>query len=104
MASKTESGDNWWGNGVEMTDAVDIHARFQVNRVDTGTEEMERLCEDDDDALGSYAKSFRHCTREALPRMDNYRNITSIQAAYRPTLDELHNVTVHHKVGYSCVI
>lgn len=42
-----------------------------------------------------YAKSFRHFTREALPRLDNYRNIMSIQAAYRPTLDELHNATLH---------
>ncbi|KAG8223075.1 hypothetical protein J437_LFUL002023 [Ladona fulva] len=45
-----------------------------------------------------YGKSFRHFTREALPRLDNYRNIMSIQAAYRPTLDELHNETVHGKV------
>jgi hypothetical protein len=41
----------------------------------------------------------RHFTREALPRMDNYRNIMSIQAAYRPTLDELHNATLPQKVG-----
>jgi hypothetical protein len=46
-----------------------------------------------------YAKSFRHFTREALPRLDNYRNIMSIQAAYRPTLDELHNATLQAKVG-----
>jgi hypothetical protein len=46
-----------------------------------------------------YAKSFIHLTREALPRLDNYRNIMSIQAAYRPTLDELHNATLHGKVG-----
>jgi len=45
-----------------------------------------------------YAKSFRHFTREALPRLDNYRNMMSIQAAYRPTLDELHDLTVHGKV------
>ncbi|XP_021936580.1 solute carrier family 12 member 1 isoform X2 [Zootermopsis nevadensis] len=44
-----------------------------------------------------YAKSFRHFTREALPRLDNYRNIMSIQAAYRPTLDELHNATLQSK-------
>lgn len=44
-----------------------------------------------------YAKSFRHFTREALPRLDNYRNIMSIQAAYRPTLDELHNSTLQGK-------
>ncbi len=53
---------------------------------------------------GSYAKSFRHFTREALPRLDNYRNMMSIQAAYRPTLDELHNITVHRKVIYLFLI
>jgi len=37
-----------------------------------------------------YNKSLRYFTREALPRLDNYRNIMSIQAAYRPTLDDLH--------------
>lgn len=46
-----------------------------------------------------YAKSFIHFTREALPRLDNYRNILSVQAAYRPTLEELHNATLHGKVG-----
>lgn len=45
-----------------------------------------------------YAKSLRHLTREALPRLDNYRNILSIQAGHRPTLDELHNATIHEKV------
>jgi solute carrier family 12 sodium/potassium/chloride transporter 2 len=44
-----------------------------------------------------YAKSFIHFTREALPRLDNYRNILSVQAAYRPTLEELHNATLHLK-------
>ncbi|KAK9884761.1 hypothetical protein WA026_007609 [Henosepilachna vigintioctopunctata] len=43
-------------------------------------------------------KSFRHLTREALPRMENYRNIMSLQAANRPTLDELHNATLSNKV------
>lgn len=41
----------------------------------------------------------RHFTREALPRLDNYRNMMSIQAAYRPTLDELHNATLTGKVS-----
>jgi hypothetical protein len=45
-----------------------------------------------------YAKSLRHFTREALPRLDNYRNILSIQAGHRPTLEELHNATIHDKV------
>ncbi|KAK9753797.1 Amino acid permease N-terminal [Popillia japonica] len=44
-----------------------------------------------------YAKSFRQLTREALPRLDNYRNIMSLQAANRPTLDELHNATLPNK-------
>ncbi|KAM8708845.1 hypothetical protein ACLKA7_015762 [Drosophila subpalustris] len=48
-----------------------------------------------------YAKSFRHFTREALPRLDNYRNMMSIQAAYRPTLDELHNATLTGKRSHS---
>lgn len=42
---------------------------------------------------------YRHFTREALPRLDNYRNMMSIQAAYRPTLDELHNATLTGKVS-----
>lgn len=43
-------------------------------------------------------KSLRYqLTREALPRLDNYRNILSIQAGHRPTLDELHNATIHEK-------
>ncbi|XP_025829550.1 solute carrier family 12 member 2-like [Agrilus planipennis] len=46
----------------------------------------------------TYAKSFRHMTREALPRLDNYRNIMSYQAAKRPTLDELHNATLTVKL------
>ncbi|KAG8234182.1 hypothetical protein J437_LFUL007342 [Ladona fulva] len=31
-----------------------------------------------------------HLTIEALPRLDNYRNMTSVQAAHRPSLGELH--------------
>ena len=44
-------------------------------------------------------KSLRHMTREALPRLDNYRNILSIHVGHRPTLDELHNNTIHEKVN-----
>lgn len=40
----------------------------------------------------------RHFTREALPRLDNYRDILSVQAVYRPTLDDLHNATMSNKV------
>lgn len=41
---------------------------------------------------------YSQLTREALPRLDNYRNILSIQAAHRPTLDELHNASMSNKV------
>ena len=47
-----------------------------------------------------YGKSLRHFTREALPRLDNYRNILSIQAGHRPTLEELHNATIQDKVMF----
>ncbi|XP_054160523.1 solute carrier family 12 member 1-like [Oppia nitens] len=43
-------------------------------------------------------KSLRYYTREALPRVDNYRNILSVHRHMtRPTLDELHGVqtTIH---------
>ncbi|CAH0552698.1 unnamed protein product [Brassicogethes aeneus] len=93
--------------------------RFQVNRVRTNSQSVDANNKDsavielsdgelttDDELLSvtdrtrlnsEYAKSFRNLTREALPRLDNYRNILSIQAANRPTLDELHNATLPSK-------
>ncbi|OXU28442.1 hypothetical protein TSAR_008414 [Trichomalopsis sarcophagae] len=62
--------------------------RFHVNRVDS-IEGRASLLGDQETR-----KSLRHMTREALPRLDNYRNILSIQAAHRPSLDELHNPTL----------
>ncbi|KAE8573766.1 hypothetical protein A483_HHAL011684 [Halyomorpha halys] len=95
---------------VEMLHVEERRPRFQVNRVEgkNGSkgsldlagghqEELEPLKAEDDEYVASYSKSFRHFTREALPRMDNYRNIMSIQAAVRPTLEELHNETEHAK-------
>lgn len=38
----------------------------------------------------NYGQTFQKHTQEALPKLDNYRNIMSVQAAQRPTLDELH--------------
>jgi len=38
----------------------------------------------------NYGQSLEHYTNEALPKMENYRNMLSFQAAQRPTLDELH--------------
>lgn len=46
-----------------------------------------------------YAKSLGQLTREALPKLDNYRDLMSVHNAYRPTLDELHNATLHEKVS-----
>ncbi|KAG9430123.1 bumetanide-sensitive sodium-(potassium)-chloride cotransporter [Apis mellifera carnica] len=65
--------------------------RFHVNRVDSLEGRASLLGEQET------RKSLRHMTREALPRLDNYRNIMSIQAAHRPSLDELHNPTVLNK-------
>ncbi|XP_076640568.1 sodium chloride cotransporter 69 isoform X2 [Colletes latitarsis] len=65
--------------------------RFHVNRVDSLESRASLLGEQET------KKSLRHMTREALPRLDNYRNIMSIQAAHRPSLDELHNPTLLNK-------
>lgn len=48
--------------------------------------------------LFTHSVMCRHFTREALPRLDNYRDILSVQAVYRPTLDDLHNATMSNKV------
>lgn len=73
-------------------------SRFQVDRVN-GPEE------DDDLGLPNnqytyiqpYDKTLGQLTREALPKLDNYRALDSLHAAYRPTMDELHNNTFHEK-------
>ncbi|CAH1637162.1 unnamed protein product [Spodoptera littoralis] len=76
--------------------------RFQME--DEQEEEQEHTDSDgmdSDDPLTctdtKYGKSFRHFTREALPRLDNYRNVLSLHAAPRPTLDELHNASLSRK-------
>lgn len=90
-------------------------SRFQVAKVDFAVEKHsddESSNEEDDhdqDADGqpdgqswnacSYdthnVRSLRHYTREALPRLDHYRNIMSVHGHMeRPTLDELHNATL----------
>ncbi|XP_030752173.1 bumetanide-sensitive sodium-(potassium)-chloride cotransporter [Sitophilus oryzae] len=98
-----------------LTRTNEKRTRFQVNRVrnesynkeknggigsehgqDDQNEEEDLLTSTDRTRLSSEIanKSLRHLTREALPRLDNYRNIMSIQAANRPTLDELYNFTL----------
>ncbi|XP_018059118.1 PREDICTED: bumetanide-sensitive sodium-(potassium)-chloride cotransporter [Atta colombica] len=66
--------------------------RFHVNRVDSLEGRASLLGEQE-----TKKSSLRYMTREALPRLDNYRNILSIQAAHRPSLDELHNPTLLNK-------
>ncbi|GAB0099647.1 bumetanide-sensitive sodium-(potassium)-chloride cotransporter [Sergentomyia squamirostris] len=72
--------------------------RFQVEseQNESDDEEQNDLLDGSDYDTKIY-KSFRHFTREALPRLDNYRNILSITHSNRPTLDELHNATISNK-------
>lgn len=83
-------------NGDTDSETVELNplrrTRFHVNRVDSLEGRASLLGEQET------KKSLRHMTREALPRLDNYRNIMSIQAAHRPSLDELHNPTLLNKV------
>ncbi|KZC10308.1 Bumetanide-sensitive sodium-(potassium)-chloride cotransporter [Dufourea novaeangliae] len=82
-------------NGDTDSESVELNplrrTRFHVNRVDSLEGRASLLGEQET------KKSLRHMTREALPRLDNYRNIMSIQAAHRPSLDELHNPTLLNK-------
>lgn len=84
-------------NEVELKSVVsDLkRTRFQVNLVDCETPPRLRL---DSASSDEKYKSFRQLTREALPRLDNYRNIMSVHVACRPTLDELHNCDLAEKV------
>ncbi|XP_068149884.1 bumetanide-sensitive sodium-(potassium)-chloride cotransporter isoform X2 [Drosophila tropicalis] len=79
--------------------------RFQVDPLNNESDDSNDSQEErellDNEYDTKYGKSFRHFTREALPRLDNYRNMMSIQAAYRPTLDELHNATLVGKNTHS---
>ncbi|XP_063894987.1 bumetanide-sensitive sodium-(potassium)-chloride cotransporter [Helicoverpa armigera] len=75
--------------------------RFQMEDHEDEQEHTDSDGMDSDDPLTctdtKYGKSFRHFTREALPRLDNYRNVLSLHAAPRPTLDELHNASLSRK-------
>ncbi|XP_066156411.1 bumetanide-sensitive sodium-(potassium)-chloride cotransporter [Euwallacea fornicatus] len=115
MASDLESAGITNEHDVEMDfirPFAEERTRFQVYRVrtksvnkydqaskvhgDSRSEEDDVIFATDKTRLSTdYAhKSLRYLTREALPRVDNYRNIMSIRAANRPTLEELHNATL----------
>ncbi|XP_064474714.1 solute carrier family 12 member 2-like [Ornithodoros turicata] len=103
-----EKNDEW----IKMDDRKDNpskkQSRFQVAKVDFAGEaekhsdEEESSDERDEQSwnvTGSYdthnVRSLRHYTREALPRLDHYRNVMSVHGHMaRPTLDELHNATL----------
>lgn len=88
----------------EMSDVE--NSRFQVNKVGV-------LDPDDAEGLDGlspnqmtyvydtrYQKSLGQLTREALPKLDNYRDPASIQHGFqRPTIEELHNATYVEKVS-----
>ncbi|OQR79445.1 solute carrier family 12 member 2-like [Tropilaelaps mercedesae] len=90
-------------------------SRFQVAKVDfaKGSKDEDRhSSSDEDDHAGGHGgggggvysnssydthnmRSLHHYTREALPRLDHYRNVMSVHGHMnRPTLDELHNATL----------
>lgn len=51
----------------------------------------------------STSKSLGQLTREALPRAENYRDITSPAHALRPTLEELHEARFFDQVNCMAV-
>ncbi|XP_011171411.1 bumetanide-sensitive sodium-(potassium)-chloride cotransporter [Solenopsis invicta] len=88
--------ENGINGGDTDSESVELNplrrTRFHVNRVDSLEGRASLLGEQE-----TKKSSLRYMTREALPRLDNYRNIMSIQAAHRPSLDELHNPTLLNK-------
>lgn len=90
----------------EMSDVE--NTRFQVNKVtpldneDGGGDGHDGLSPNQMTYVYDtrYHKSIGQLTREALPKLDNYRDPASIQQGFqRPTLDELHNATYIEKVS-----
>ncbi|CAH1173712.1 unnamed protein product [Phaedon cochleariae] len=116
--SKTSLNDLRGTELESLTQNGGKQTRFQVNRVENDQEQfpgvelrikVDASEQTDDEEYDVHSatdrtklnsdmvKSFRHLTREALPRLDNYRNVMSIQAANRPTLDELLNASLPAK-------
>ncbi|XP_030081506.1 bumetanide-sensitive sodium-(potassium)-chloride cotransporter isoform X2 [Drosophila hydei] len=84
---------------LQTTTRFQVEPQNEESDASNDSQEERELLDNEYDT--KYGKSFRHFTREALPRLDNYRNMMSIQAAYRPTLDELHNATLVGKNTHS---
>lgn len=97
------------GSGPPSHEMSDVeNSRFQVNKVG-GSDSTDDSGGDGLDVLSPnqytyvydtrYAKSIGQLTREALPKLDNYRDLMSVHVQQRPTLDELHNATYSEKVS-----
>lgn len=55
--------------------------------------------DEEDESSTVYNKNFAYYTREALPKMDNYKNIVStVFDSGRPTMDELRSEAMYAKV------
>ena len=95
------------GSGSASHEMSDVeNSRFQVNKVggldpdDSGGDGHEVLSPNQYTYVYDtrYHKSIGQLTREALPKLDNYRDLASVHVQPRPTLDELHNATYMEKV------
>jgi hypothetical protein len=89
--------------GLQDTDQHN-RTRFQVAKVDAENEEKETcpLASSATNQQHSYGldpryKSLGQLTRDVPPRAEHYRDL-SIQHAYRPTLEELHERNIPEKV------
>lgn len=82
------------GKDVEKAELDDIEKRIIKRNIEL----EETLSSDDDWQL----MSFKHFTKEALPRIENYRNQLSVHGwMVRPSLDDIHGVqttirSIHH--------
>ncbi|KAL3182116.1 hypothetical protein MRX96_035140 [Rhipicephalus microplus] len=92
-SSLAEKNEEW----IKMDDRKDNpskkQSRFQVAKDGDGQPDGQswNACSYDTHNV----RSLRHYTREALPRLDHYRNLMSVHGHMeRPTLDELHNATL----------
>ncbi|CAN8005615.1 unnamed protein product [Ixodes hexagonus] len=109
-SSLAEKNEEWIKLDDRKENPNKKQSRFQVAKVDFAVEkhsddedDEERSDEDQPDGQSWNActydthnvRSLRHYTREALPRLDHYRNVMSVHGHMeRPTLDELHNATL----------
>jgi hypothetical protein len=74
-------------NSFEMTANEVTQRRFSFDKVETNNNNVSNGC----DTRRAQLSVDHYKTREALPRVDHYRNVLSIHGRVsRPTLEELH--------------